>query len=103
MDNPLLKVFETPHQSIPFSKIRAEHFIPALKENIKNALEAIDKVAHQTTPPTFENTIEALQNTGELLERNSSILFNLNSAETSDAIQKLPKRHLPYSQSFRMT
>mgnify|MGYP003881874161 CR=1 FL=1 len=61
MDNPLLKVFETPYQSTPFTKIKAEHFIPAFKENIKNALEAIDKVAHQTTPPTCENTIEALQ------------------------------------------
>ena len=101
MDNPLLKVFETPHQSIPFSKIRAEHFIPALKENIKNALEAIDKVAHQTTPPTFENTIEALQNTGELLERNSSILFNLNSAETSDAIQKTTQKASPLLTKFQ--
>ena len=80
MDNPLLKVFETPYQSIPFSKIKAEHFIPAFKENIKNALEAIDKVAYQTAPPTFENTVEALQNVGELLERNSAILFNLNCA-----------------------
>jgi peptidyl-dipeptidase Dcp len=49
--------------------------------------KSIDKVARQTDPPTFENTIEALQDSGELLDRNSAILFNLNSAETSDVIQ----------------
>ena len=101
MDNPLLKVFETPYQSIPFSKIKAEHFIPAFKENIKNALEAIDKVAYQTAPPTFENTVEALQNVGELLERNSAILFNLNSAETSDAIQTTTQQASPLLTQFQ--
>ena len=89
MENPLLHPFDTPHQSIPFSTIRPEHFIPALKENIINALAAIDEVVHQHAPPTFENTVEAMQNVGELLERNSSISFNLNSAETFDAIQEV--------------
>ena len=101
MDNPLLKVFETPYQSIPFSKIKVEYFIPAFKENIKNALEAIDKVAYQIAPPTFENTIEALQNSGELIERNSSILFNLNNAETSDAIQTTTQQASPLLTKFQ--
>ena len=101
MDNPLLEVFNTPYQSIPFSTIQPEHFIPALKENIKNALEAIDKVAHQTDPPTFENTIEALQDSGELLERNSAILFNLNSAETSDVIQEVTQQASPLLTQFQ--
>jgi Zn-dependent oligopeptidase len=101
LDNPLLEVFNTPYQSIPFSTIQPEHFIPALKENIKNALEAIDKVAHQTDPPTFENTIEALQDSGELLERNSAILFNLNSAETSDVIQEVTQQASPLLTQFQ--
>ena len=101
MDNPLLKVFDTPHQSIPFSSIQPEHFIPALKENINNTLSAIDKVAYQTTPPTFENTVEALQNVGELLERNSAILFNLNSAETSEAIQQITQQASPLLTQFQ--
>ena len=101
MDNPLLEVFDTPFQSIPFSKIKPEHFIPALKENIKNALSAIDKVANQTATPTFENTIEALQNVGELLERNSAILFNLNSAETSDVIQATTQQASPLLTQFQ--
>ena len=92
MENPLLSVFDTPHESIPFSTIQTEHFIPALKKNIKNALEGIDKIVSQTAAPNFKNTIETMQNVGVLLERNSLILFNLNSAETSEAIQKITQR-----------
>ena len=92
MENPLLSVFDTPHESIPFSTIKTEHFIPALKKNIKNALEGIDKIVSQTAAPNFKNTIETMQNVGVLLERNSLILFNLNSAETSEAIQKITQR-----------
>jgi len=92
LENPLLSVFDTPHESIPFSTIQTEHFIPALKKNIKNALEGIDKIVSQTAAPNFKNTIETMQNVGVLLERNSLILFNLNSAETSEAIQKITQR-----------
>jgi len=101
LENPLLKPFETPHQSIPFSSIRPEHFIPALEENIKNALEAIDAIVQQTTAPTFENTIEALENVGELLGRNSSILFNLNSAETSETLQSITQQASPLLTKFQ--
>ena len=64
MENPLLSVFDTPHESIPFSTIQPEHFIPALKKNIKNALEGIDKIVSQTAAPNFKNTIETMQNVG---------------------------------------
>ena len=101
MENPLLKSFDTPHQSIPFNNIQPEHFIPALKENIKNALVEIDEVVSQTTHPTFKNTVEALQNIGELLERNSSILFNLNSAATSEAIQEVTQQASPLLTQFQ--
>jgi len=101
LKNPLLKPFETPHQSIPFSSIRPEHFIPALEENIKNALEAIDAIVQQTPAPTFENTIEALENVGELLGRNSSILFNLNSAETSETLQSITQQASPLLTKFQ--
>ena len=77
MENPLLSPFDTPYHSIPFSKIKSEHFIPALKKNIERALKQIDELTQQTASPSFENTMEPLQNTGALLERNSAILFNL--------------------------
>lgn len=101
MKNPLLYPFDTAHQSIPFSKIKPEHFIPALKENIKNALKRIDEVVEQADAPTFDNTVEALQNIGELLGRNSSILFNLNSAETSEALQKVTQEASPLLTQFQ--
>ncbi|MDA9679783.1 M3 family metallopeptidase, partial [Flavobacteriaceae bacterium] len=101
MENPLLKSFDTPHQSIPFNNIQPEHFIPALKENIKNALVEIDEVVSQTSHPTFKNTVEALQNIGELLERNSNILFNLNSAATSEAIQEVTQQASPLLTQFQ--
>ena len=101
MENPLLSPFDTPYQSIPFSKIRPEHYIPALEENIQNALQNIEKVVQQSATPSFENTIETLQNVGELLERNSSILFNLNSAETSEAIQEVTQKASPLLTKFQ--
>ena len=88
MDNPLLLRFKTKYQSVPFSKILPEHFIPAIKRNIEVSIISINKITNQSDRPTFENTIEPLQNISELLERNSSILFNINNAETSDYIQK---------------
>ena len=101
MENPLLSPFDTPYQSIPFSKIKSEHFIPALKKNIKRALKQIDELTQQTASPSFENTMEPLQNTGALLERNSAILFNLNSAETSDAIQAVTQQAAPLLTKFQ--
>ena len=101
MENPLLSKFDTPYQSIPFSKIKPEHYIPALAENIENALQKIDNIAQQAAPPSFKNTIYALQNVGELLERNSAILFNLNSAETSEAIQEVTQKASPLLTKFQ--
>ena len=101
MENPLLSPFDTPYQSIPFSKIKSEHFIPALKKNIESALKQIDELTQQTASPSFENTMEPLQNTGALLERNSAILFNLNSAETSDAIQAVTQQAAPLLTKFQ--
>jgi peptidyl-dipeptidase Dcp len=101
LKNPLLKSFDTPHRSTPFSSIQPEHFIPALKENIKNALEEIDEIVLQTAHPTFKNTLEAMQNIGELLERNSIILFNLNSADTSKAIQEVTQQASPLLTQFQ--
>lgn len=101
MENPLLSPFDTPYHSIPFSKIKSEHFIPALKKNIERALKQIDELTLQTASPSFENTMEPLQNTGALLERNSAILFNLNSAETSDAIQAVTQQAAPLLTKFQ--
>ncbi len=101
MKNPLLYSFGTPLQSAPFSEIKPEHFIPAIEKDIKASLLAIDKITDQTAQPTFDNTINTLQNIGQLLERNSAILFNLNSAETSEEIQKITQQASPILTKFQ--
>jgi len=99
--NPLVKPFDTPFESAPFSIIRPEHFVPALQENIKTALEEIEAIVSQKAVPTFENTIEALEQSGSFIERNSSLLFNLNSAETSEALQKVTQQAAPLLTQFQ--
>jgi Zn-dependent oligopeptidase len=99
--NPLVKPFDTPFESAPFSIIRPEHFVPALQENIKTALEEIEAIVSQKALPTFENTIEALEQSGSFIGRNSSLLFNLNSAETSEALQKVTQQAAPLLTQFQ--
>ena len=101
MENPLLGYFGTKHQSAPFTKIMPKHFIPAIEKDIQESLEAIDKITNQTSQPSFDNTIDALQNIGEFLERNSALLFNLNSAETSEEIQKITHQASPILTKFQ--
>ena len=101
MKNPLLARFKTPHQSTPFGEIKPEHFIPAIKKDIQESLKAINKIANQKAQPSFDNTINALQNVGELLERNSTILFNLNSADTTEEIQQITQQASPLLTKFQ--
>ncbi len=100
MSNPLLQIFDTPFSTAPFSKIKNEHFKPAFIEAIKIAQEEIDTITGNTKVPTFENTLEALEFTGDKLDRISSIFFNLNSAETSDEIQKIAQEVSPMLTEF---
>ena len=101
MENPLLGYFGTKYESAPFTKIVPKHFIPAIEKDIQESLEAIDKITNQTSQPSFDNTIDALQNIGEFLERNSALLFNLNSAETSEEIQKITQQASPILTKFQ--
>ncbi|WP_215222774.1 M3 family metallopeptidase [Echinicola shivajiensis] len=88
--NPLLEKFTTPFETAPFDKIKNEHFLPAIKEAIKEAKAEIE-VIKSTKNPNFNNTIEALDKSGKKLNIVSSIFFNLNAAETNDEIQKLAR------------
>ncbi|MCK0132596.1 M3 family metallopeptidase [Flavobacteriaceae bacterium F08102] len=94
--NPILAPFNTPYQTAPFSKINNEHFKPAFEKAIALTKTEIDAIANQKEPPTFENTIEALEFSGTTLDRLSSIFFNLNSAETNDEIQQIAQEVSPW-------
>ncbi|RDK84264.1 M3 family metallopeptidase [Marinirhabdus gelatinilytica] len=94
--NPLLKKFNT----APFSEIKNEHFLPAIKKLIVETKAEIDQIVTNTEAPTFTNTVEALENTGQQLDRATSIFFNLNSAETSEEIQKIAQEVSPLLTEF---
>ncbi|MGB8375858.1 MAG: M3 family peptidase, partial [Salegentibacter sp.] len=89
--NPLLKEF----QYAPFSELKNEHFKPAIIKAIEIAREEINTITSSSEEPTFENTIEALEFSGEKLDRVTSIFFNLNSAETNPEIQKIAQEVSP--------
>ncbi len=96
MNNPLLKPFDT----APFSDIKNEHFLPAIQQLIKDTKSEIDSIANNSESPTFKNTVEALEYTGQELDRASSVFFNLNSAETNDEIQKIAQEASPLLSDF---
>ena len=95
--NPLLQPFNT----APFSKISTEHYKPAIKKAIELAKKEIAEIVENEPKPTFENTTEALDFTGERLNRITSIFFNLNSAETSDEIQKIAQEISSWLSEFK--
>lgn len=95
MDNPFFKKYSTPHQTPPFNEIKFEHYQPAFEEGIKQHKFEVDKIINNTEAPSFDNTITALEISGELLNKVSSVFFNLTSSNTNDAMQKLSSEMAP--------
>lgn len=96
----LTQHFNTKYDTAPFSQIKLENYEPAFIVNIATAKAEIDAIIKNTEAPTFENTIVALDFSGNLLERLSSIFFNLNSAETCDEMQKIAQKVSPLLTEF---
>ncbi len=94
--NPLLQEFDT----APFSKIETKHYKPAIQEAINLAKAEIEQITSNPEKPSFENTIEALEFSGEKLGRVASIFFNINSAETNEEIQKIAQEVSPWLSAF---
>jgi len=100
MDNILLQKFDTPFESIPFENIKQEEFEPAIKEAISIAEKEVDDIVNNPEAPTFENTLEALEKSGEQLNTISAVLFNLCSAETNDFLEKVQEAVSPLLAKF---
>jgi Zn-dependent oligopeptidase len=98
--NILTQYFNTKHNTAPFSQIKNEDYLPAIKKGIEIAKAEIDAIVNNPEAPTFENTIVAMEFTGDVLDRASSIFFNLNSAETSDEMQKIAQEISPLLSEF---
>ena len=93
--NPFLKPYNTPHDTAPFHLIKIEHYEPALLEGMKEQNEEIDAIVNNPEAPTFQNTIVALEKSGALLDRVTTVFGNLMSAETSDEMQELAEKMMP--------
>jgi len=96
MKNPLVEPFDT----APFSKIKNEHYQSAIVALIEATKAEIDAITANKEVPSFENTVEALENTGMQLDRATSIFFNLNGAETNEEIQKIAQEVMPLLTEF---
>ena len=99
-------MFQTPYNAAPFSRFTATDYLPAIEKAIAESLAQIDSLAQNPEPATFKNTIEALAYTGLELDRLTAMFFNLNSAETNDALQAEAQRISPllteYSNDIRL-
>lgn len=93
--NILLGEFNTPFNVPPFDKIKTSDYLPAFKEAIKQHDAEIKAIIDNDDTPTFKNTIEAIDKSGRLLDRISSIFFNLNSANTNKEMQKVAEEVSP--------
>jgi peptidyl-dipeptidase Dcp len=96
----LTQYFNTKYNTAPFSQIKNEDYLPAFQEGIALAKAEIDAIVNNPEKPTFKNTIETLAFSGNTLDRISSIFFNLNSAETSDEMQKIAQEVSPLLSEF---
>lgn len=93
--NPFFGKYKTPFETPPFDKIKTEHYEPAFKRGIAELKEEVDKIANNAEPATFENTIVALERSGELLSRVSGAFFNVLSANANDEMMEISQRISP--------
>ncbi len=93
--NPFFKTYNTPHQTVPFDKIKLSHYEPAFKKAIEENQKEINAIVNQRSMPTFENTIEALDRSGQMLSRVANVFFNLLSAESNDEMMEISQRVQP--------
>jgi peptidyl-dipeptidase Dcp len=89
MSNPFFSEFKTPFNVPPFEKIQARHYMPAFEKGMADGRKEIEAIVKNTLEPTFENTIEAIDKSGDLLTNVSSVFFAQTSANTNDSLQKI--------------
>lgn len=94
-NNPLLQKSPLQYQAPQFDKIKDTHFKPAFEIGLKEQLANVDKIINDKAAPTFENTVLALENSGQTLGRATIIFYNLTGSNTNDALQKLEEEYAP--------
>jgi peptidyl-dipeptidase Dcp len=99
--NPLLSAWTTPFGVPPFAQIKPAHFVPAIREGIAQQRRDVEAIANNPAPPTFANTIEALEDAGELLTRVNPVFSNLQSSNTSAGLQAINREVAPLLTALR--
>ncbi|HEY3383615.1 MAG TPA: M3 family metallopeptidase [Vicinamibacterales bacterium] len=100
-DNPLLEEWKTPFQVPPFQEIKPEHFLPAFKAAVAQSRKELAVIVDNPQPPTFVNTIEALENAGELLSKVQGVFGALQGAETNPQLQAVNREVTPILSALR--
>lgn len=95
MNHPFNTIYNTPFNCHPFDLIENDHFKPAIEDAIEKAQQEIAAIISNSEKPTFENTIEALEWSGNLLDKVTTVMYNLNSAETNDTLQEIIQEVTP--------
>jgi len=94
-DNPFFEASKLPFQAPDFAAIKPEHFAGAFEAGFKQQLEQVRAIAEQKDPPSFENTLVAMEKSGEILTRVSAVFFNLAGAHTNESIQEIEQAVAP--------
>lgn len=106
MDNPFFSKPETPYGVPAFDRLRPEHFIPAFEEGMRQQKQEVNAITSNPQEPTFENTIEALEYSGELLNEVSAVFFNMcetnNSAEMNDIAERISPKLSAHSDDINL-
>lgn len=89
MGNPFFSEFKTPHGTPPFSLIKDEHYVPAMQAGMAQQAKEIAAIVDNKQAPTFQNTLVALDETGELLTRTSSVFSSMLGAQTNPTLQAI--------------
>lgn len=95
MQNPFLQDYNTLHHTTPFNQIKLEDYEPAIREGMRLEDEEIKAIVENPDSPSFENTILALCEAGKVLDRVTTVLFNLMSAETCDELDGIAEKMMP--------
>ena len=88
-ENPFAKQSNLPYQAPPFDKIKDSDYQPAIEEGMRQELAEIETIANNPDAPTFENTIVAMEKTGELLRRAGRVFGSVAQSNTNPTLQKV--------------
>ena len=102
MENPFLTESKAPFGAPEFDKIKTEHYLPAFEAAIAEAKAEIDAITSNPDEPTFENTIEAMEYSGQTLNKVAGIFYNVNEAHTSDEMQAIAEAIAPMMTEYSM-